>query len=793
MPLRRILPTLVLFFLCGSLPAAAQDSLQVEFTLGRDTSFTQPSDLLVFRRKAATPGTEWVIELDSIPRPVQIRRGPFRYFIRDALFKRDTTDQAGKSHGRYAGDRENGYFFYARTQTNPPRYYWSVPDSLRNPLRPGFHMLDGTPIPLNEVWEDREDEVEKLFCDIYRDCDPVRFRIEDAPFQPSDLLVFRERGPIQGRGWVIDPDEIPLDPNFVFKRDKTNPDEASQSRYGASQSRYAEDREHGYFFYIRTPTDPPRYYWSADYHYDSTRPRYHTLDGALIPLHEVQEDREADVKILFCAIYKDCPYDLAVSITSKNEPARGGDTLTFTVTLSNEGENSIYKLVEIKLEPSQSLANITTVGGAPNSTPFFRESDLTEAVTLDGFPPSGVSESIFKATVDRAYSSQDSVRVTARLLGEHPTDVDAENNLATFSWRLETVWYAPLVGWWLLIIGLLALLIGVGGITLRRRVKRVKDRLKRVDKESFMVNTDSTLDRLIARFIKAPEPYAIRSSRRPDQKRSESEAPSEPESPTPEPPLEPKTSTPEPVTLEHATPESPPDSSTPESTLLDTSTHVPPPEPPTPEPATPEPSTLAPPPEPERGSIVLEPIDGGESLILVPVDEPLEPVTPKPEPPPSPRTPRLFISYAREDEAMRVELGKHLRILERRKTVEIWHDRMIAPGEDWMNKIDKELEGADIIVLLVSADFLNSDYAYGKEMKRALERHQAGEARVIPIIVRAAAWKLTPLWKLQALPEDAHPITQWSHPDKAWEEVTLGINQVAQELRPYLPPEVPSA
>ncbi len=142
---------------------------------------------------------------------------------------------------------------------------------------------------------------------------------------------------------------------------------------------------------------------------------------------------------------------------------------------------------------------------------------------------------------------------------------------------------------------------------------------------------------------------------------------------------------------------------------------------------------------------------------------------------------------------MREELGKHLRILERRKTVEIWHDRMISPGENWATKIDKQLEGADIIVLLISADFLNSDYAYGIEMARALERHQAGEARVIPIIVRAAAWELTPLAELQALPKDAKPIAEWDHPARAWTDITRGIQRVAQELRPYLPPETSSS
>ena len=157
------------------------------------------------------------------------------------------------------------------------------------------------------------------------------------------------------------------------------------------------------------------------------------------------------------------------------------------------------------------------------------------------------------------------------------------------------------------------------------------------------------------------------------------------------------------------------------------------------------------------------------------------------------RVPRLFISYAREDEAMRLEFGKHLRILERRGIIEIWHDRMIAPGATWAKEIDKELEDADIIVCLVSADFLTSDYCYGKEMERALEQHQADEARVVPIIVRASAWELTPLAELQALPRDAEPIEEWTYPSRAWTDIALGIRQVAQDLQARLLREVPPA
>lgn len=88
-----------------------------------------------------------------------------------------------------------------------------------------------------------------------------------------------------------------------------------------------------------------------------------------------------------------------------------------------------------------------------------------------------------------------------------------------------------------------------------------------------------------------------------------------------------------------------------------------------------------------------------------------------------------------------------------------WYDRRISAGEEWKHQIDAHLEAADIILLLVSADFLASDYCYDIEMRRALERHDAGEARVIPVIVRAVDWTGAPFDRLKILPRDAKPVS----------------------------------
>src|SRR5690348_13209223 len=94
----------------------------------------------------------------------------------------------------------------------------------------------------------------------------------------------------------------------------------------------------------------------------------------------------------------------------------------------------------------------------------------------------------------------------------------------------------------------------------------------------------------------------------------------------------------------------------------------------------------------------------------------------------------VFVSYAHEDEPLRQQLESHLSLLRRQELVASWHDRQIIPGADWSQEIDEHLETASIILLLISPDFLASDYCYDVEMQRALERHRRGEALVIPII-----------------------------------------------------------
>src|SRR6266487_546589 len=142
----------------------------------------------------------------------------------------------------------------------------------------------------------------------------------------------------------------------------------------------------------------------------------------------------------------------------------------------------------------------------------------------------------------------------------------------------------------------------------------------------------------------------------------------------------------------------------------------------------------------------------------------------------------VFYSYAHEDEAFRNELEKHLSLLRRQGLITAWHDRHILPGADWAQAIDQHLERVSVILLLISADFLASDYCYGLEMRRALERHQANEARVIPILLRPVEWKGAPFAYLQALPTDAKPISTWRNRDAAFTDIAAGIRRVIEDL-----------
>ncbi|MGB3494221.1 MAG: toll/interleukin-1 receptor domain-containing protein [Elainellaceae cyanobacterium] len=145
----------------------------------------------------------------------------------------------------------------------------------------------------------------------------------------------------------------------------------------------------------------------------------------------------------------------------------------------------------------------------------------------------------------------------------------------------------------------------------------------------------------------------------------------------------------------------------------------------------------------------------------------------------------VFFSYSHKDERLRDELANHLRILERKGVIADWHDRQILPGDEWDREINDNLSSAQIILLLVSSDFLASSYCWDVEITRAMERHEAGEACVIPIILRSCLWSSAPFGKLQALPKNAVPVTKtetWSTLDDAFTDIARGIQKAANDI-----------
>lgn len=145
----------------------------------------------------------------------------------------------------------------------------------------------------------------------------------------------------------------------------------------------------------------------------------------------------------------------------------------------------------------------------------------------------------------------------------------------------------------------------------------------------------------------------------------------------------------------------------------------------------------------------------------------------------------VFIAYAHEDEQWREQLVKNLRPLQWQGLISTWYDREILAGSDWVKKIDAEMNSALVILLLISPDFLASDYCYGIEMKRALERHERREARAIPVILRPSIWEGSPIHNLQVLPQKGVPVTTWENQDSAFVNIVGEIKRVIEEMKVY--------
>ncbi len=154
---------------------------------------------------------------------------------------------------------------------------------------------------------------------------------------------------------------------------------------------------------------------------------------------------------------------------------------------------------------------------------------------------------------------------------------------------------------------------------------------------------------------------------------------------------------------------------------------------------------------------------------------------------------RVFISYSHKDTELRAELEAHLAILKRIDAIDAWHDGKIMPGQEWEKAIWDEFEAADLILLLISANFVESDFCFSKELTRAMERHEAETAHVLPVMIKPCVWKGAPFEKLSGLPTDMKAVTSWENQDEAWTNVVEGIAARVNrlDLKRLAPPNGP--
>jgi tetratricopeptide (TPR) repeat protein len=154
---------------------------------------------------------------------------------------------------------------------------------------------------------------------------------------------------------------------------------------------------------------------------------------------------------------------------------------------------------------------------------------------------------------------------------------------------------------------------------------------------------------------------------------------------------------------------------------------------------------------------------------------------------PAPPALTLFISYSHKDEALKDELVVHLASLKRQGKIQAWQDRDIEAGTEWDAEIKQQLEAAEIILLLITPRFIASDYCYDEEMQQAMQRHEAGSARVIPVILKPCDWQHSPFSKLQVVPKDAKPVAEWSDPDAAFLNIAQNIRRTVESLQAKKP------
>ena len=142
---------------------------------------------------------------------------------------------------------------------------------------------------------------------------------------------------------------------------------------------------------------------------------------------------------------------------------------------------------------------------------------------------------------------------------------------------------------------------------------------------------------------------------------------------------------------------------------------------------------------------------------------------------------KVFISYSHRDENALNDLHTHLAMLRRESLIDQWYDRKILPGDRIDREIEENLESCNLFLALVSPDFLNSNYCYETEMQRAIEKHEQGDMRVIPLIIEPCDWKSSPLSQFKSLPKDGKPVSEWNNPNSAYLDIVTELRRIVRD------------
>lgn len=148
----------------------------------------------------------------------------------------------------------------------------------------------------------------------------------------------------------------------------------------------------------------------------------------------------------------------------------------------------------------------------------------------------------------------------------------------------------------------------------------------------------------------------------------------------------------------------------------------------------------------------------------------------------SERVIKILYSSAPEDKSMLENLDKHLVNLKRNSFISTWHHDELQPGIERIVEVEKHFKAADIVILLISSSFFNSDYCHDVEMKKALEKQKNKEAIIIPILLSPCDWENTQIGKLEILPTAKMPIVLWNNREQAFWDVAKNIRQKVEAL-----------